>query len=302
MVSTARTGSGRGGAATAPQFRDFVQFAEQWLLPMINVRLAEARREQTYTWCTQWWAHRPVAVRIAHLHTAFEATRRSRAGSAMSSYLSGHVDAHFRTILDAANGPLHRCTRAVHVPLASLPFDPVPFNYFGTALAPPPRQPAPATADPDTDSGGDDSERKPPPPRFGDFVQFVEQWLLPTTAVRIAANSREGQYTWCQRWWEHRAVAIRFAALHRGFEAALRAEDKTAMSGYIVRHLDPHLRSILDAANGPLHRCRPDEHVSVPGLPFSTPPRDWFATPGIATPTEDLGFGPDFRALRAVDQ
>ncbi|MBF6369928.1 DUF4913 domain-containing protein [Nocardia puris] len=267
-----------------------MQFAQEWLLPMIGVRLAESHREQTYTWCTQWWAHRPVAVRIAHLHRGFEATRRSKVGSAMNAYLVGHVDPHFRVILDAANGPLHRCTRARHQPLASLAFEPVPYNFFGTAVTPPPPPPPPATGE-----DGASEQKTPPPPRFTDFTEFTERWLLPITAVRLTGSSREGNYTWCRRWWEHRGVAIRFAALHRGFEAARIAEDKSSMSTYILRHIDPEMRVILDAAAGPLHRCTPDMHVPVPGLPFQPPPTDWFHLPGTPTPVEDLGFGPDFR-------
>ncbi|MBY8862021.1 DUF4913 domain-containing protein [Nocardia sp. CA2R105] len=265
-------------APIPPKYPDFVTFAEQWLLPLINVRLAEANREQTMTWCTHWWRHRPVAVRIAHLHSAFEATRRSRSGSAVSTYLLSHVDAHCRVILDAANGPLHRCSRSKHVALLSLPYDPVPLRWFG-----PPLKPATGTR---------------LQPRFAHYSEFVEQWLLPITAVRISGNGREGQYTWCRQWWAHHGVALRFAALHAVFEAARTADDRTAMSTLIVSHVDPHMRYILDAANGPLHRCTPDRHVPHPGLPTSTVPPNWFGLLGTTTPIEELGFGPDFRFLR----
>jgi hypothetical protein len=93
------------------------------------------------------------------------------------------------------------------------------------------------------------------------------------------------------------AVAVRFAGLHEVFEAALHAEDKSAMSGLFVRHIDPHLRYILDAANGPLHRCTPDQHLDIPGVPTASIPTAWFGAPGAKTPTEHLGFGPDFRAF-----
>ncbi|MRH92207.1 DUF4913 domain-containing protein [Nocardia sp. SYP-A9097] len=277
-----------GGAAKnppkPPAYPDFVTFAEKWLFPFQTVRLAEANREQTYTWCPQWWRHRPVAVRIAALHNAFEASRRSRSGGAISTFLLSHIDAHMRIILDAANGPLHRCTRTKHIALQSLSADPVPAGWFGDM-----RRPANL-------SDGEGGKGKPP--RFAHYTDFVDQWLLPVTAVRIAANHREGQYTWCRQWWAHHGVAVRFAAMRAVFEAARVAEDGTAMSTLFVSHIDPHMRVILDAAQGPLHRCTPDRHVPQPGLPSDSVPTGWFGTGGSSSPIDELGFGPDFRLLR----
>ncbi|MBF6439686.1 DUF4913 domain-containing protein [Nocardia cyriacigeorgica] len=297
MTAPPVSGSGAGGAKSKaapkpPQYAHFTDFVTTWLLPTINVRLAEANRENTYTWCERWWAHRTVAVRFAHLHAAFEAQRRSSTGSSLSTFLLSHVDAHLKVILDAANGPLHRCTRREHVSTASLPFDPVPPGWFG-----PPKTPSPEP----NPTGGDRGEGAAgvkTPPRFAHYSQFVQKWLLPVTSVRIAANQREGQYTWCRQWWRHQAVVVRFAAVHRVFEAALRADDKTAMSTLFVRHIDPHMRYILDAANGPLYRCTPDDHLDTPGLPTAPVPDNWFGVPGATTPIEHLGFGPDYRDLR----
>ncbi|MBV7701658.1 DUF4913 domain-containing protein [Nocardia nova] len=260
-----------------PAYPDFVTFAEQWLFPFITVRLAEANREHTWTWCSQWWRHRAVSVRIAHLHRAFEAMRTDKNAAGLSTLLLHHVDPHFHVILDAANGPLHRCTRTKHIGLPSLSYDLVPPGWFTP------------TSKSDTES----SARKPF--RFGHYADFVEQWLLPVTAVRIAANHREDQYTWCRRWWDHRSVAVRFAALHVVFEAARIAEDGSAMSTLFVSHIDPHFRYILDAANGPLHRCTPDRHTPETGLPTADVATNWFTPPGNSTPVEELGFGPDFR-------
>ncbi|MFE9328253.1 DUF4913 domain-containing protein [Nocardia sp. NPDC052278] len=266
-----------------PRYPNFVTFAESWLLPVITLRMAEANREGTNTWCTSWWKHRAVSVRIAHLHPAFEAARARTDGAAISSYLLQHVDPHFRVILDAAHGPLHRCTRTKHVALPSLPFDSVPPGWFGLATA----SQSHSSEDPD----------EPPALRYTSFVDFVEQWLLPVISVRLAGANREGNLTWCRQWWRHRAVAVRFAALHATFEAARRSEDGSAMSSLFVHHIDPQFRVILDAANGPLYRCSPTEHSDVPSLPFSTVPRAWFGLLGIPVPVEDAGFGPDFRTF-----
>ncbi len=262
--------------ATPPQFAHFTDFVTGWMLPTLSLRLAEANRENTYTWCSRWWAHRPAAVRIAHLHTAFEAMRRSKVGSALNTFLLSHLDNHVHHLLDAANGPLHRCTRAHHQSTPSLPFDPVPVGWFGTRPA------------------GEPDDGKPAK-KFGHYSEFVEQWLLPVTSVKIAANNREGQYTWCRQWWRHQPVAVRFSGLHACFEAAVKAEDKMAMSTLFVSHIDPQMRYILEAANGPLHRCTPEVHVDSPGLSAVRAPQDWFGPPGTTLPVEHLGFGPDFR-------
>ncbi|WP_338760803.1 DUF4913 domain-containing protein [Nocardia vulneris] len=286
-MTTAASAGGTPRQSTAPSFVHFTDFADQWLLPFVNVRLAEANREQTYTWCRHWWEHRAVAVRIAHLHSAFEAQRRSRSATSLSTFLLSHLDPHFRWILDAANGPLYRCTRTNHVSTPALPFDPVPDGWFGPAPAP-----APVVAS----VSADDKQQKKPPV-FRHYRDFVQDWLLPVTSVRVAANNREGQYSWCRQWWRHRGVAIRFAATHRVFEAAVRAEDPSAMSTLFVRHIDPHLREVLDAAKGPLHRCTPEAHVECPGLPTAPIPTAWFGPHGARTRAHRLGFGPDFRAL-----
>lgn len=276
------------GPPRPPAYRDFVEFADQWLLPLINVRLASANRENTYTWCKQWWRHRPVSVRIAHLHNAFEASRRSHASAAMSAYLLSHVDAHFRVILDAANGPLHRCTATDHNALDSLSAEPMPATRINT-------KPVPIKA-PDAEQAS--PAKPPPPPRYSHYSGFVEDWLLPVIAVRVTANSREGHSTWCRQWWDHHAVCLRFAALHKTFEAARRSEDRSAMSTLFVRHIDPHMRLILDAAQGPLHRCSPEQHIDLSGLANTTVAQDWFGIPGAKI--EHLGWGPDFRTLGAV--
>ncbi|MFE3060493.1 DUF4913 domain-containing protein [Nocardia sp. NPDC059236] len=117
-----------------------------WTVAIAAQRAAH-HRNVTYTWCVQWWRHRPVAARIAHLHSAFEASRRSQSGGAISAFLS-HIDAHMRVILDAANGPLHRCTRAKHAALQSLSADPVPRDGSGPRVDHRIRTAPPVTAKP----------------------------------------------------------------------------------------------------------------------------------------------------------
>ncbi len=273
-----------------PQYDHFTTFVNSWLLPVTSVRLAESNREGTYTWCTRWWMHRSVSVRFAHLHRAFELARR---GQSISTFMLGHVDPHMKWILDAANGPLHRCTRAKHVALPPLSAEPVPPGKFPTL------HPAPEEKNED----GDGSEKKKPPPvRYSDVGAFVNQWLLPVTAVRIVGQNREGTYTWCPCWWEHLSVVIRFAALHKSFEAARVSDDLSRMSSLFVKDIDPQMRYILDASKGPLYACTPTRHIQTPGLACAESPWGWFDLPGEDTAVEDLGFGPDFRLLATFEE
>ena len=130
-----------------------------------------------------------------------------------------------------------------HVETPSLPFEPVPAHRI------PITKPRPESTVTGADSTeGADAVKKPPPPRFTDYGAWVQQWLLPVTAVRIAAQHREGTYTWCRRWWEHHSVAVRFALLHTAFEAAVTAADLTALSSLFTRQIDPTMRTVLDAA------------------------------------------------------
>ncbi|WP_280421508.1 DUF4913 domain-containing protein [Nocardia carnea] len=276
--------AGKSKAPPPPYYGSFVAFAERWLLPFVQVRLGEANREQTYTWCSRWWSHRAVAVRVAHLHSAFEASRIATDAGAFSSFCLDHVDPHIRYIMDAANGPLHRCNRSKHVPSTGLPADPVPPGWFGQL---------PTTVPESTDG----QEDEPPLVRFANYVDFTEQWLLPVISVRLVGKGREGGYTWCRQWWRHRSVVLRIAALHTVFEASRRSDDRKAMSILFTRHIDRHMSSILDAAKGPLHRCTPDSHDEVAGLPFASVPLGWFA-PDALVPVEDRGFGPDYTHLR----
>lgn len=69
------------------------------------------------------------------------------------------------------------------------------------------------------------------------------------------------------------------------------------MSSLFINHIDPQMRMILDAANGPLYRCSPEHHNDIAALSFRAVPEGWFGTPGVEIPVEAAGFGPDFRML-----
>ena len=90
---------------------------------------------------------------------------------------------------------------------------------------------------------------------------WVNNWLAPTLSRRESSHLK-----WCRQWWEHPEVVVRLDSLWRGWEAARRDDNPTAMSGWWVYHLDAHLRQIT-AADGPLHKCTGREHYASPPLP-----------------------------------
>ncbi|MCX4098420.1 DUF4913 domain-containing protein [Nocardia sp. alder85J] len=116
---------------------------------------------------------------------------------------------------------------------------------------------------------------EPPPPEFEVFHDWVQEWLTQVVSRRLLTGNREGTYTWCAQWWRHTEVCFRLAAMHQGWEEA-RVKGGSAMSSWCVYHLDPQLRVLLDAANGPLWRCIPDHHVSEQTLPTEPVPAGWF--------------------------
>ncbi|WP_067666040.1 DUF4913 domain-containing protein [Nocardia miyunensis] len=119
------------------------------------------------------------------------------------------------------------------------------------------------------------AETPPPPPEFGHFSDWVERWLTQVVSRRLLTGNREGTYSWCAQWWRHTEVCFRLAALHQGWEEA-RAKGGSAMSGWCVYHLDPQLRVLLDAANGPMWRCTAEHHVGEQTLPSEPVPPAWF--------------------------
>lgn len=116
----------------------FVDWLDDWFFPQYTLRLASGNREGTHTWCSEWWRHRVVAVRLAALWQAWEAARITPDGSAMDSWWLMHADPTMRVLTDAANGPMWRCTPQRHDPVATLPVKPVPPGFFPRPATPEP--------------------------------------------------------------------------------------------------------------------------------------------------------------------
>ncbi|WP_433600357.1 DUF4913 domain-containing protein [Nocardia sp. CA-135953] len=247
---------------------------ESWLVPQIARKLSSGNREGTFTFCAQWWLHTEVSCRMAFLHSAWEASRLSKDGSAMSAWFLHHLDPHLRVVMDAASGPMWRCTPDRHVAIPTLPFQTVPDGSF---------PPTPTTSVADA--------------HYRFHYLWFEDWLAPRVARKLSSGNREGTSTFCAQWWLHTEVACRMAFLHSAWEASRLSKDGSAMSAWFLHHLDPHLRVMMDAASGPMWRCTPDRHVAIPTLPARRIPLGWFATPHLPT---DTGFGPDFRNRRSA--
>ncbi len=142
-----------------------------------------------------------------------------------------------------------------------------------------------------TNSDSAEEEQKD---RYGDVGEFVTQWLAPVLAAKLTGEGR-GK-TWCAQWWRHREAGVRLHALWRGWEAARRSDDDTAMSAWWVYHADAHLRALCDGENGPMWRCTPTEHRQVAAFPTVPVPAGWFPGPPEERDTAGpalLKLGPD---------
>lgn len=116
----------------------------------------------------------------------------------------------------------------------------------------------------------DDDEEIEPEPQFERFEDWVDQWLAPTIARKLTNET-----LWCPQWWQHPEVAIRLAALHRGWEAARISDDALAQSSWWVYHFSAHWRDI-SATNGPMHKCTKGNHATTASLPVVPAPDGWF--------------------------
>ena len=110
-------------------FASVVEWVEVWLAPTITRRFGKSG----HTWCAQWWRHQELAVRFHALWRAWEAANHD-AGTAPSTWWVHALDPQLRIVLDAATGPLYRCTPAVHASAAPLTTTPPAAGWFDQPL------------------------------------------------------------------------------------------------------------------------------------------------------------------------
>lgn len=114
-------------ASPATEFADAGEWFHKWFRHAMAGHFDAGHR-----WCSLWWKHQPVAVRMSALWRAWEAARaNSDDGAAMSAWWVYHADSHWRSIT-APNGPLHQCTPDKHTDTGGLPQTPPPPGWFDT--------------------------------------------------------------------------------------------------------------------------------------------------------------------------
>lgn len=107
-------------------------------------------------------------------------------------------------------------------------------------------------------------------PHYPHLEIWVNDHLSPIVQRRLGNG-----LTWCPRWWAHAEAISRLTTLWRAWEKT-RLEGPIAMSGWWLEHVDPHLRVLLSATEGPFAACGPDGHVDLPPLPSEPAPEGYW--------------------------
>ena len=123
---------------------------------------------------------------------------------------------------------------------------------------------------------GEDEDADAIEPGFANVVDWVEGWFLPIIRRKITDTAGSG-LSWDARWWAYPEVVARLTALHYAWEEARASDQMSAMSGWWIHHLEPHLRVILDGETGPMANA--DKTGSWMG---------WPSMPGAPVPAEVL--------------
>lgn len=96
-------------------FPDVEEWVRRWLAPALAPQLTGDGRGLVF--CPQWWAHKPVTIRLHALWTAWEQARRTQT---LSTWWVSHADPHLRVLCDGENGPMRYCASDRHIPTPSL--------------------------------------------------------------------------------------------------------------------------------------------------------------------------------------
>ena len=107
-------------------------------------------------------------------------------------------------------------------------------------------------------------------PRFTDTEDWVSRWLAPALAFKLTGDGRG--LVFCERWWAHRPVAVRFNALWEAWEQARRAG---TMSTWWISHADPTLRAVCDGETGPMRHCDNGHHHPTAIITVVRAPEGW---------------------------
>ncbi|MBY6413339.1 DUF4913 domain-containing protein [Rhodococcus sp. BP-252] len=127
---------GEESAVPQTKFPSFDVWFDSWLSAIVSRKLTSTAGKHR-TFCPRWWEHPEVVVRLHSLWSAWEAANAAEDGAAMSAWWVHHGDPQLRTMLDAENGPMYRCSRESHTATVPLRFHFVapPSGWFADLTA-----------------------------------------------------------------------------------------------------------------------------------------------------------------------
>lgn len=89
--------------AVEPAYANVIEFVEGFFLDVIRRKVVDG---SPLSWDARWWLYPEVVARLTALHYAYEESRASKSGLAMSSWWIQHLEPHLRVILDGDTGPM----------------------------------------------------------------------------------------------------------------------------------------------------------------------------------------------------
>lgn len=128
-----------GGAGTTEQdpagarrqeFDDLDAWVRGWFAPCVSMRLTGEGRG--LTWCSVWWEHTAVGVRLHALWQAWETTLAGNDDAAMARWWVQLAEPMLRIVCNGETGPMWQCTPDHHHPSPTLPTIPAPAGWFDT--------------------------------------------------------------------------------------------------------------------------------------------------------------------------
>lgn len=122
-------GQGPGGARRQ-EFDDLDAWVRGWFAPCVSLRLTGEGRG--LTWCSVWWEHTAVGVRLHALWQAWEAALAGSDDAAMARWWVQLADPMLRIVCNGETGPMWQCTPDHHHPAPSLPTVAAPVGWFPT--------------------------------------------------------------------------------------------------------------------------------------------------------------------------
>ncbi|WP_137875584.1 DUF4913 domain-containing protein [Rhodococcus sp. Q] len=89
--------------AKHPAYANVIEFVEGFFLDVIRRKVTDG---SPLSWDARWWLYPEVVARLTALYYAYEESRASTSGLAMSSWWIQHLEPHLRVILDGDTGPM----------------------------------------------------------------------------------------------------------------------------------------------------------------------------------------------------